>query len=160
MRFLYLFSISLNPFNSTKLYSVIDQSVSQNDSTIFSQSYKPNPQGIFLPPYQSQAPNNLTIQMSTSLVPLTVYKGAGYEHIPFNTSSPTPTHITADFHSIRTKTEAPAYVTSGFYKVEAGPTLSAHYGFEEAKYVLSGQIDVYVSFPRCLPWHCLRLLDQ
>ena len=81
----------------------------------------------------------------SSLVPLTVYKGAGHEHIPFNTSSPTPTHITADFHSIRTKTEAPAYVTSGFYKVEAGPTLSAHYGFEEAKYVLSGQIDVYVS---------------
>ena len=84
--------------------------------------------------------------MSSNLVPLTVYKGAGHEHIPFNTSSPTPTHITADFHSIRTKTEAPAYVTSGFYKVEAGPTLSAHYGFEEAKYVLSGQIDVYVSF--------------
>jgi hypothetical protein len=81
--------------------------------------------------------------MSSSLVPLTVYKGAGHEHIPFNAGNP---HITADFHSIRTKTEAPAYVTSGFYKVEAGPTLSAHYAFEEAKYVLSGQIDVYVSF--------------
>jgi hypothetical protein len=80
--------------------------------------------------------------MSSSLVPLTVYKGAGHEHIPFNAGNP---HITADFHSIRTKTEAPAYVTSGFYKVEAGPTLSAHYAFEEAKYVLSGQIDVYVS---------------
>lgn len=83
--------------------------------------------------------------MSSSLVPLTVYKGAGYEHIPFNASSPTPTHITADFHSIRTKTEAPAYITSGFYKVEAGSVFPAHYGFEEAKYVLSGQIDVFVS---------------
>jgi hypothetical protein len=80
--------------------------------------------------------------VSTNLVPLTVYKGAGHEHIPFAAGSP---HITADFHSIRTKTNAPAYVTSGFYKVEAGPKLSAHYAFEEAKYVLSGQIDVYVS---------------
>jgi hypothetical protein len=80
--------------------------------------------------------------MSSNLVPLTVYKGAGHEHIPFVAGSP---HITADFHSIRTKTDAPAYVTSGFYKVEAGPKLSAHYAFEEAKYVLSGQIDVYVS---------------
>jgi hypothetical protein len=80
--------------------------------------------------------------VSTNLVPLTVYKGAGHEHIPCAAGSP---HITADFHSIRTKTDAPAYVTSGFYKVEAGPKLSAHYAFEEAKYVLSGQIDVYVS---------------
>jgi len=80
--------------------------------------------------------------VSSNLVPLTVYKGAGHEHIPFAAGSP---HITADFHSIRTKTEAPAYVTSGFYKVEAGPKLSAHYAFEEAKYVLSGQIDVLVS---------------
>lgn len=80
---------------------------------------------------------------SSALVPLTVYKGAGHEHVPFAANgSP---HITADFHSIRTKTEAPAYVTSGFYKVEAGPKLSAHYAFEEAKFVLSGQIDVYVS---------------
>ena len=66
--------------------------------------------------------------MSSNLVPLTVYKGAGHEHIPFVAGSP---HITADFHSIRTKTDAPAYVTSGFYKVEAGPKLSAHYAFEE-----------------------------
>lgn len=87
--------------------------------------------------------------MSSSLVPLTVYKGAGHEHIPFNAGSP---HITADFHSIRTKTEAPAYVTSGFYKVEAGPTLSAHYAFEEAKYVLSGQIDVYVCCHHRVSW--------
>jgi hypothetical protein len=68
---------------------------------------------------------------STNLVPLTVYKGAGHEHIPFAAGSP---HITADFHSIRTKTaNAPTHITSGFYKVEAGPKLSAHYAFEEAK---------------------------
>jgi hypothetical protein len=68
---------------------------------------------------------------STNLVPLTVYKGAGHEHIPFVAGSP---HITADFHSIRTKTDSsPTYITSGFYKVEAGTKLSAHYAFEEAK---------------------------
>ncbi|KAM0723589.1 hypothetical protein Q7P37_000576 [Cladosporium fusiforme] len=80
------------------------------------------------------------ITMSNNAVPLTVYKGAGYEHIPFPSGSK---HITADFHSIRTKTDAPAYVTSGFYKVEAGPVLAAQYAFEEAKYVLNGQIDVF-----------------
>lgn len=80
----------------------------------------------------------------SALVPLTVYKGAGHEHVPFAANgSP---HITADFHSIRAQTESsPAYVTSGFYKVEAGPKLSAHYTFQEAKYVLSGQIDIHVS---------------
>lgn len=79
--------------------------------------------------------------VSGNLVPVTVYKGAGYEHIPFSNGAP---HITADFHSIRTQTDAPAYITSGFYKTEAGPLFFAHYAFEEAKYVLSGQIDVYV----------------
>ncbi|KAJ5447933.1 Ethanolamine utilization EutQ [Penicillium cf. griseofulvum] len=49
---------------------------------------------------------------------------------------------TADFHSIRTKTESPAHFTSGFYKIEAGPERPASYNFEETKYVLNGQIDV------------------
>jgi hypothetical protein len=87
--------------------------------------------------------------VSSSLVPLTVVKGAGFEHIPFAAANSNSTlagtsHITADFHSIRTKTEGPAYITSGFYKVEAGPILNASYAFEEAKYVLQGQIDVFV----------------
>ena len=87
--------------------------------------------------------------MSGNIVPLTVIKGAGYEHIPFAAANSSSTlaglpHITADFHSIQTKTDAPAYVTSGFYKVEAGPVLNAHNAFEEAKYVLQGQIDVFV----------------
>jgi ethanolamine utilization protein EutQ (cupin superfamily) len=47
------------------------------------------------------------------------------------------------FLSIRTQTtDSPAYLTSGFYKIEAGPSKPAHYNFEESKYVLSGQIDI------------------
>lgn len=79
--------------------------------------------------------------VSSNLVPLTVIKGAGHEFIPLPQGE---NATTADFHSIRTKTESPAYVTSGFYKIEAGPQRPAHYTFEETKYVLSGQIDVLV----------------
>lgn len=82
--------------------------------------------------------------MSGNLVPITVIKGAGHEHIPL----PDGLNATvADFHSIRTQTESPAYITSGFYKIVAGSERGAHYDFEETKYVLSGQIDVLVLFP-------------
>ncbi|PLB46511.1 hypothetical protein P170DRAFT_477391 [Aspergillus steynii IBT 23096] len=77
--------------------------------------------------------------LSGNLVPLTVIKGAGHEFIPLPQGE---NATTADFHSIRTKTESPAYFTSGFYKIEAGPQRPAHYTFEETKYVLNGQIDV------------------
>lgn len=77
----------------------------------------------------------------SNLVPLTVIKGAGHEFIPLPQGE---NATTADFHSIRTKTESPAYITSGFYKIEAGPQRPAHYNFEETKYVLNGQIDVLV----------------
>ncbi|KAJ1717842.1 hypothetical protein NYO67_196 [Aspergillus flavus] len=77
--------------------------------------------------------------VSSDLVPLTVIKGAGHEFIPLPKGE---NATTADFHSIRTQTESPAYFTSGFYKIEAGPQRPAHYTFEETKYVLSGQIDV------------------
>ena len=80
--------------------------------------------------------------MSGNLVPLTVIKGAGHEFIPLPAGE---NATTADFHSIRTKTESPAHFTSGFYKIEAGPQRPAHYTFEETKYVLNGQIDVLVS---------------
>jgi ethanolamine utilization protein EutQ (cupin superfamily) len=39
-------------------------------------------------------------------------------------------------------TNSPTHLTSGFYKIEAGPAKPASYNFEETKYVLSGQIDV------------------
>ncbi|KAJ0142832.1 Protein mms22 [Fusarium oxysporum f. sp. albedinis] len=82
--------------------------------------------------------NSQAVKMS-KLVPLTVIKGAGHEFIPL----PQGENATvADFHTIRTKTDAPAHITSGFYKIEAGPARPAHYDFEESKYVLSGQIDV------------------
>ncbi|KAE8313651.1 hypothetical protein BDV41DRAFT_588077 [Aspergillus transmontanensis] len=77
--------------------------------------------------------------IQNNLVPLTVIKGAGHEFIPLPQGE---NATTADFHSIRTQTESPAYFTSGFYKIEAGPQRPAHYTFEETKYVLSGQIDV------------------
>ncbi|KAJ5170568.1 uncharacterized protein N7500_003351 [Penicillium coprophilum] len=77
--------------------------------------------------------------MSSGIVPLTVIKGAGHEFIPLPRGE---NATTADFHSIRTKTESPAHFTSGFYKIEAGPERPASYNFEETKYVLSGQIDV------------------
>lgn len=75
------------------------------------------------------------------MTPLTVIKGAGHEFIPLPQGE---NATTADFHSIRTKTDSPAYVTSGFYKIEAGPSRPANYTFEESKYVLSGQIDILV----------------
>jgi hypothetical protein len=80
--------------------------------------------------------------VSANLVPLTVIKGAGSEHIPL----PQGENATlADFHSIRTNTtHSPAYFTSGFYKIEAGPARPAHYTFEETKYILNGQIDILV----------------
>ncbi|KAJ5257013.1 hypothetical protein N7478_013117 [Penicillium angulare] len=77
--------------------------------------------------------------MSGNLVPLTIIKGAGHEFIPLPNGE---NATTADFHSIRTKTESPAHFTSGFYKIEAGPQRPAHYTFEETKYVLNGQIDI------------------
>lgn len=87
--------------------------------------------------------------MSSKLVPLTVVKGAGFEHIPL----PNGENATvADFHTTRTRTsDSPTYVTSGFYKIVAGPARPAHYAFEEAKYVLQGQVDILVrySIPSC-----------
>ena len=83
-------------------------------------------------------------KVSSNLVPLTIIKGAGHEFIPLPQGQ---NATTADFHSVRTKTtESPAHITSGFYKIEAGPQRPAHYNFEETKYVLSGQIDVLVCF--------------
>lgn len=74
-------------------------------------------------------------------VPLTIIKGAGHEHIPIPAGE---SAIVADFHSIRTQTkENPTYLTSGFYRIQPGPTRDIPaYTYEETKYVLSGQIDV------------------
>ncbi|KAL2203594.1 hypothetical protein CC79DRAFT_1311454 [Sarocladium strictum] len=77
---------------------------------------------------------------SPNLVPLDVIKGAGSEHIPL----PEGQNATvADFHSIRTKTtDSPTWLTSGFYKITAGPPSPLHYTCEETKYILSGQLDI------------------
>lgn len=79
--------------------------------------------------------------VSVPAVPLTIIKGAGHEYIPIPEGE---SAIVADFHSIRTKTtETPTYITSGFYRIQAGPTRNIpQYTYEESKYVLSGQIDV------------------
>lgn len=46
--------------------------------------------------------------------------------------------------SIRTETkDSPSYLTSGFYRIQPGPTRNIPtYDYEETKYVLNGQIDV------------------
>jgi hypothetical protein len=90
-----------------------------------------------------QKANLIHFTVSNNLVPLTVIKGAGHEFIPLPQGE---NATTADFHSIRTKTESPAHFTSGFYKIEAGPARPALYNFEETKYVLNGQIDVLVCY--------------
>ncbi|KAF4978440.1 hypothetical protein FZEAL_5165 [Fusarium zealandicum] len=78
--------------------------------------------------------------LSAKIVPLTIIKGAGHEHIPIPEGE---NAIVADFHSIRTQTVAsPAHLTSGFYRVVPGPTRYGSYDYEETKYVLRGQIDV------------------
>ncbi|WZH50080.1 Cupin_3 domain-containing protein [Fusarium acuminatum] len=76
----------------------------------------------------------------SKIVPLTIIKGAGHEHIPIPEGE---TAIIADFHTIQTQTKAsPAYLTTGFYRVVPGPTRYGDYDYEETKYVLRGQIDV------------------
>ncbi|KAK7187668.1 ethanolamine utilization protein, partial [Paraphaeosphaeria sporulosa] len=47
-------------------------------------------------------------------------------------------------YSVRTETkDNPSYLTSGFYRIQPGPTRNIpSYTYEETKYVLSGQIDV------------------
>ncbi|OQD94126.1 hypothetical protein PENSOL_c028G05965 [Penicillium solitum] len=90
------------------------------------------------PPHWDKARGTLDISRD-NIVPLTVIKGAGHESIPLPKGE---NATTADFHSIRTKTESPAHFTSGFYKIEAGPERPATYTFEETKYVLNGQIDI------------------
>ncbi|KAF4969826.1 hypothetical protein FZEAL_10159 [Fusarium zealandicum] len=84
--------------------------------------------------------NRSPCTVSSKIVPLTIIKGAGHEFIPL----PQGDHATvADFHTTRTQTtDSPTRLTSGFYKITAGPAKPAAYDFEESKYVLSGQIDV------------------
>ncbi|KAH4148017.1 hypothetical protein HBH79_242200 [Parastagonospora nodorum] len=79
--------------------------------------------------------------VSQKYVPLTVIKGAGQEFIPIPEGE---SAIVADFHSIRTNTkDSPSYLTSGFYRIQPGPTRNIPtYDYEETKYVLNGQIDV------------------
>ncbi|KAJ0142395.1 Uncharacterized protein HZ326_14798 [Fusarium oxysporum f. sp. albedinis] len=78
--------------------------------------------------------------LSNKIVPLTIIKGAGHEHIPIPDGE---CAIIADFHSIQSqRNDSAHYLTTGFYKVVPGPTRYGSYDYEETKYVLSGQIDV------------------
>lgn len=83
----------------------------------------------------------LIATVSQRAVPLTIIKGAGHEHIPIPEGE---SAIVADFHSIQTQTkDNPTYLTSGFYRIQPGPTRNIPtYTYEETKYVLNGQIDV------------------
>ncbi|KAL5113556.1 hypothetical protein ACEQ8H_008565 [Pleosporales sp. CAS-2024a] len=90
---------------------------------------------------EKERPRPRSSSVPQNYVPLTVIKGAGHEFIPIPEGE---TAIVADFHSIRTQTSnSPTYLTSGFYRIQAGPTRNIpQYDYEETKYVLSGQIDV------------------
>ncbi|RGP76918.1 ethanolamine utilization [Fusarium longipes] len=84
-------------------------------------------------PYMHSVSNN-------KIVPLTIIKGAGHEHIPIPEGE---CAIIADFHSIKSQSShATPYLTTGFYRVVPGPTRYGEYDYEETKYVLKGQIDI------------------
>ncbi|KAJ6190322.1 hypothetical protein N7519_000343 [Penicillium mononematosum] len=74
------------------------------------------------------------------IVPLTIIKGAGHEHIPIPEGD---CAIIADFHSIKSQSShSTPYLTTGLYRVVPGPTRYGEYDYEETKYVLKGQIDI------------------
>lgn len=92
-----------------------------------------------------ECPVSNSSPVSGKIVPLTIIKGAGHEHIPIPEGE---NAIVADFHSIQTETTASkCHFTTGFYRVVPGPTRYGSYDYEETKYVLRGQIDVTVSKP-------------
>ncbi|KAH7174118.1 uncharacterized protein B0J16DRAFT_387943 [Fusarium flagelliforme] len=77
---------------------------------------------------------------SEPIVPLTIIKGAGHEHIPIPEGE---CAIIADFHSVKSQSaHSTPYLTTGFYRVVPGPTRYGEYDYEETKYVLKGQIDI------------------
>ena len=79
---------------------------------------------------------------NNKIVPLTIIKGAGHEHIPIPEGE---CAIIADFHSIKSQSShSTPYLTTGFYRVVPGPTRYGDYDYEETKYVLKGQIDITV----------------
>lgn len=79
---------------------------------------------------------------NNKIVPLTIIKGAGHEHIPIPEGE---CAIIADFHSVKSQSShATPYLTTGFYRVVPGPTRYGVYDYEETKYVLKGQIDITV----------------
>lgn len=79
---------------------------------------------------------------NNKIVPLTIIKGAGNEHIPIPKGQ---CAIIADFHSIKSQSShSVPYLTTGFYRVVPGPTRYGEYDYEETKYVLKGQIDITV----------------
>lgn len=81
---------------------------------------------------------------SNKIVPLTIIKGAGHEHIPIPEGE---CAIIADFHSVKSQSShSTPYLTTGFYRVVPGPTRYGEYDYEETKYVLKGQIDITVSY--------------
>jgi uncharacterized cupin superfamily protein len=81
---------------------------------------------------------------NNKIVPLTIIKGAGHEHIPIPEGE---CAIIADFHSIKSQSShSTPYLTTGFYRVVPGPTRYGEYDYEETKYVLKGQIDITVRY--------------
>ncbi|KOS37010.1 hypothetical protein ACN38_g12219 [Penicillium nordicum] len=100
----------------------------ESDNTIYTENA----------PFQSSL--SIRFNMSNKIVPLTIIKGAGHEHIPIPEGD---CAIIADFHSIKSQSShSTPYLTTGLYRVVPGPTRYGAYDYEETKYVLKGQIDI------------------
>ncbi|WWC88930.1 uncharacterized protein L201_003845 [Kwoniella dendrophila CBS 6074] len=84
---------------------------------------------------------DLPLILPVALVPLTVIKGASHANLPLMAGENAGL---GDILETRTKTkeEKGTFVTSGFYRIVAGPARPAHYAYEEAKLVLRGEIDI------------------
>ncbi|WVW81089.1 hypothetical protein I302_103080 [Kwoniella bestiolae CBS 10118] len=73
-------------------------------------------------------------------VPLTIIKGASHAHLPLPQGE---NGTVGDILELQTNTkDEKCYITSGFYRIVAGPARPATYDFEEAKLVLRGEIDI------------------
>jgi uncharacterized cupin superfamily protein len=88
------------------------------------------------------SPSSKAQAMNSSLSPKTTTPPSQISTRRTPTSSSSH-HSNIPSRSIKyTPSTNPTHLTSGFYKITAGPPKPAAYDFEETKYVLSGQIDV------------------
>lgn len=77
--------------------------------------------------------------MSKTIVHIEIIRNAGGINFPFNEGY---TSATGDLHSFPAEAGP---VTSGFYRIAKGVSRTAEYTYAESKYVINGEINIYVS---------------